>query len=557
MRKLLGATLLALAAIALASAGFLYWAYTPVSPFEPASYEPVAPEAWPTRAWARSTPEAQGMRSEKLLEMLEAYRKAAREDPELYIDSLTVIRNGTLVADFYGNPRFPRGELHVLHSATKSIVSALIGIAIEQGHIDDVDVPIVEIFSDRSIRNLDERKRALTVRHLLSMTSGLHSRDSFLYAYEGLFEMQHSDDWLQFALDLPMAAEPGTRFDYSNISTFLLSAVIVETTGMDTLAFARQHLFGPLGIDRVRWEWNDRGYPIAWARMWLEPEDMAKIGLLYLQQGRWDGRQILPAAWVRHSVTPSAYPKNAVDLLDRDGNRDGEASTRNFVAARFFRPFADGYGYQWWLDRAGPYAAMGTNGQFIMVAPRQNLVFVVTAKCTGRAQFTPATLFFDYVIPAVVSERALPVDLPALERLAAAAGPPFATQEARAVPELPDTARRVSGRTYRTESNPFNTDQLRFVFPPGQDWAEVGYTARESWDVAFRVGLDGVPRSTPTGMGVFSAAGRWTSPTTFAMEVEIVGYSTFDRWEFRFAGDEVRVTEFSIAGDYTYTGKAD
>ncbi|GAG09534.1 unnamed protein product, partial [marine sediment metagenome] len=267
---------------------FLIWAYTPVPAFESVAVDAPAPDYWPTHGWKYSTPDEQGMNSETLAEMITFYNDAAAENPELYIDSLTVIRNGYIVAEFYNNPLYPRDEMHIVHSVTKSIVSTLIGIAIDRGFIDSVDVPLVDIFAGREIQSLDERKRALTIRHLLSMTTGLHSRDSYIYGYEGLFALQHSDDWLQFALDLPMAATPGERFDYSNISTFVLSTVIMETTGMDTLAFAREYVFGPLGITDVKWEWNSAGQAIAWARMWLKPNDMAKIGLLYLQHGQWD-----------------------------------------------------------------------------------------------------------------------------------------------------------------------------------------------------------------------------------------------------------------------------
>ena len=206
------------------------------------------------------------------------YQDSAVLDPELYIDSMTIIRNGYIVAEFYNNPFFQRDQLHVIHSATKSIVGILVGIAIDKGYLESVDVRLVDVFGNRDIEHLDGRKRAITVRDLLSMQTGIHSRDSYLYAHEGLFEMQRAEDWLQYALDLPMATSPGERFDYSNISTFLLSLIIAEKTGMDTLEFADLNLFAPLGIADFKWEWNAQGQPMAWARMWLKPNDMAKIG---------------------------------------------------------------------------------------------------------------------------------------------------------------------------------------------------------------------------------------------------------------------------------------
>ena len=533
MKTLLKGLLILTGLLAALIAALVVWAYMPVAKFEPVAYEPTEPDYWPTEGWRRATPEERGMSSETLVDTMAFYEESRKQDDELYIESMTVVRDGYIVADFYTNPLYPRDELHVMHSATKSIVSALVGIAIDRGHIESVDALVVEIFSNREIKNLDERTQAMTIRDLLSMETGLHSRDSYIYQYEGLFEMQRTDDWLQYALDLRMAAQPGERFDYSNISTFLLSAVLMEATGVETLEFARRTLFAPLGIEDIIWEWNSEGYPMAWARMWLKPNDMAKIGLLYLQQGEWEGEQIIPADWVRESLTPFAYQKNAVAILNADMSRDGEASTRNWVAQRFFRPFADGYGYQWWLHRDGHYSAVGTSGQFIVVAPEQNLIFVVTAKSSGLAQFFPASLFFDFVLPAIESDEPLPANRTALAELAALAGPPEYSREPTEVPALPPIATAVSGVTYVMEANPFNTNNLRFVFDAEKDFAELSYTARESWKIDCKIGLDGVHRFAESKPSRVAAVGEWISPNTFHVETEILGYSSFDTWECR------------------------
>jgi CubicO group peptidase (beta-lactamase class C family) len=541
--------------LAVAFAAFLVWAYRPVPEFQPFAYEPAPPAEWPIQAWPHLTPEAQGMSSETLLAMAEHVKDKAASDPEFFLDSITVIRNGHIVAEVYPNPNYPPDRLHVLHSATKSIISALIGIAIEEGFIDSVDVPLVDIFPDREIQNLDARKEALTIRDLLSMQTGLHSRDSYLYGYEGLFALQQSDDWLQFVLDLPMAADPGARFDYSNISTFLLGAVLAETTGTDVLSFAREVLFDPLGIDDVRWEWAQDGLPIAWARMWLKPNDLAKIGLLYLQKGRWDGRQIIPEAWIEDSVTPQAYPKNAVDILNADMTRNRSASSANWVAQRFVRFFANGYGYQWWLDRGGAYSALGTNGQFLIVAPEHNLIVVATSKSSGMAQFEPAKLFYDYVLPSVQSDTNLPENEVAHAELAAFASPPARPVGSVVPVTRPEIANAISGTTFLMEKNPYNTDNLRFVFSDDMSDAAVSYTAREDQTVRYSIGLDGVSRLTENDTGAYVAHGYWTAPDTLEIEVEIVGYTTFDRWEFRFGADSLSVTEHSITGTYIYAGR--
>ncbi len=468
---------------------------------------------------------------------------------------MTVVRNGTIVAEIYPNPHYPPDTLHVIHSATKSIVSALIGIAIDRRLIDSVDVALFEFFPDREIAAIDDGKQALRLRDLLSMQSGLHSRDSYLYGYEGLLALQQSDDWVKFALELPLAAEPGTRFDYSNIATFLLGAVLARATNTDVLDFAREALFEPLGIQDVRWEWTKGKVPIAWARMWLKPDDLAKIGLLYLQKGQWDGQQIIPAKWIEDSLSPHAFPKNAVHILNPDRSRNRELTTRNWVGQQFFRAFNDGYGYQWWLDRDGTFAAFGTNGQFLIVSPEHNLIFVVTAKCRGLAQFGPAKLFRKYVIPAVQSDASLPEDEAAQRELSALAVSPMPERAVHASAPVPDDARSVSGKTFAMESNPYNTNNICLDFDADGTVVEISYTAREDWSVRYEVGLDGVYRRTENETGAYFAVGRWVGENTLRVELEIVGYTTFDSWGFTFDGDTLIVSESTVTGDYTYKGE--
>ena len=237
--------------------GIVISIYKPAIP--PIDYESVDPDYWPTQEWKMSTPEEQGMDPTKFLEMIEFYEKERSENEDIMIESITIVRNGYIVADIYLNPLFPKDAKHIIHSCTKSIMSALIGIAIEEGYIENVDVSVLNIFNDKNTEIIDERIKILTVKDLLTMQTGLHSQDSYLYQWRGLFEMQNTDDWIEYILNLPMEVAPGTRFDYSNTASFLLSAIITETTGMNTLSFAQKHLFNPLGIEDDKWERSPRG----------------------------------------------------------------------------------------------------------------------------------------------------------------------------------------------------------------------------------------------------------------------------------------------------------
>ncbi len=327
---------------------------------------------FPEEEWPTSAPETQGLRSDVLADMM-----AHIEDRSLHIDSILIVRNGHLVLDAYFWP-FKQGEKHIIHSCTKSVMSALIGIAIDKGYIQGADQPIMDFFPDNTLTRRDRRKALITLENLLTMTSGLKCRDSYLYRWKGLFEMRASADWGQYVLDLPMVETPGERFEYCNGVSYLLSVIIQSATQMRTLAFARQHLFEPLGIQDVGWDTSPQGVDIGWGEMRLKPQDMARFGWLYLNEGRWADKQIVPKAWV-------------------------EASTRGHIDATLF----DHYGYQWWIDGAGYYVALGFKGQRIFVVPQKNMVAVFTGDLTGKESLMASRLLKDYIIPAASSSQAL------------------------------------------------------------------------------------------------------------------------------------------------------
>jgi len=291
------------------------------------------------------------------------------------IDSLSVIRNGYLVLDFYFAP-FKSGELHIVHSCTKSVVSTLIGIAIQAGYIESIDVTVLDFFPDKDIQNIDPDKRSITLGDLLIMGSGIRCRDSYLYDWQGLREMMKSPDWVEYFLSLPMEVPPGSKFEYCNSGSYTLSAILQETTGMTTLQFARQYLFDPLGIQDVDWPESPEGINYGWGEMSLNPHDMAKIGYLYLNGGRWAELQVIPETWVEAATSPQIH-----------------AGT-----------LSDDYGYQWWVDRGGYYMALGYAGQYIIVVPDQELVVVFTSDLPERDFFVPEILFNDYILPAIQSE---------------------------------------------------------------------------------------------------------------------------------------------------------
>jgi CubicO group peptidase (beta-lactamase class C family) len=212
---------------------------TSCAPATPQASIPVVPEVdyWPTDGWQTSTPEQQGMDSEQLAQMFDTIQKQ-----KINLHSLLIIRNGYMVTEAYFDPY----NAHIRHhgaSLTKSVIGALVGIAIDQGKIQGVDQKVLEFFSDGAVTNLDARKQSMTLEHLLSLSSGLDLPD-----FTAKPQMEQSTDWVQFSLGLPMASQPGTRFGYGNEPVHLLSAILQKTTGKETRLFANQNLFDPLGI---------------------------------------------------------------------------------------------------------------------------------------------------------------------------------------------------------------------------------------------------------------------------------------------------------------------
>ncbi len=309
---------------------------------------------WPTDGWRYAHPSEVGMDADTLDAMVEDIRRSG-----LGVDSAMVVKGGYVVLDEYFGS-YEEDELHITYSCTKSVVSTLIGIAIDEGIIEGTDALLLYLFTDIQPENLDEWKRGITLQDILMMSAGFDARDSWLYEWERLDEMHDADDAVQYVLDLPMAFEPGSRFEYTNGVSHLLSCLITEKAGVSAAEYAEEHLFGSLGITDYRWTADNRGRNWGYSSLYLTPRSMAKIGYLFLNEGTWDGTQVVPREWVQEA-------------------------TRHRIDANL----RDGYGYQWWVDDDGYYLALGYKGQFIFVIPDHDVVAVFTSS-------TPET--FDYSI---------------------------------------------------------------------------------------------------------------------------------------------------------------
>ncbi|MFX0086532.1 MAG: serine hydrolase domain-containing protein [Candidatus Hodarchaeota archaeon] len=326
------------------------------------------PEYWPTEDWLTSDPIVQEMNS-RILNEIPNYI----DHNNIAVDSILIIRNGYLVLEEYWNG-YTKNSKHIIYSITKSVMSGLIGIALKLDYIPSLDTKIIDIFSDLTIENLDSRKRNITVKHLLTMTAGFQWNEmvSYFNSTNTFHQLWESSNWVEFILNRPMAIEPGFLFNYNSGASHLLSAIIQKTTGNSTLSFAMTHLFKPLGITDISWMKDPQGVYFGGSELRMHPRDLAKISYLYLNNGKWNGSQIIPSDYINQSLTP---------YIPYSGNWS--------------------YCYQWYTNHVtGMFAAVGWGGQRIYVAPDQNLMIIFTANL-AEEQTPYWTLIYEYIIPSI------------------------------------------------------------------------------------------------------------------------------------------------------------
>ena len=254
---------------------------TPAEPEEVPAEEPEVEQPW---TWPTDTPENQGISQSAL----ESIHSTFDSFPLL---SSMIIKNGYLV-DTYFKEGYDETSMFVLNSASKSVTSALIGIAIDQGHIESVDVPISNYFP-QVLQKEDPAWQQITIRHLLTHTSGIQTTDEALWE-----QWRNADNWVDYILAQPIVATPGEVFSYSTGNTHLLSAILEQATGMTLYDYGKQYLFDPVGMDSVRIDTDPQGIGDGGNGIWMTTSDMAKFGQLFLNEGQWEGQQVVPASWV-------------------------------------------------------------------------------------------------------------------------------------------------------------------------------------------------------------------------------------------------------------------
>ena len=326
----------------------------------------------------RSTPEAQGISASAL----QAFVEAADSQVDT-MNSLMVLRHGQVVAEGWWTP-YDADTPHVLYSLTKSFTSTAVGLAAAEGKLS-IDDSLLSFFPDQAPTAPSANLRAMRLRDLLRMSTGQHAEDVEKFA------PGPQENWTKAFFAIPVAHKPGTHFFYNSPGSYMLSASVQKATGQTAHDFLMSRLFEPLGIANPLWKESPQGVSIGSYGLNLRTEDIARFGQLYLQKGKWEGRQLVPADWV----------EQATSLQTANGS-DPQSE------------WEQGYGFQFWRCRYGFYRGDGAFGQFCIVMPQYDAVVVITSG--SRDMQSVMNLVWDHIVPAL-KPSALPENQKADELL--------------------------------------------------------------------------------------------------------------------------------------------
>lgn len=372
-------------------------------------------------SWQGETPESQGISSQAILDFIEA---AERERPN-DLHSFVLLRHGKQVAKGWWHP-YDKESRHTLYSLSKSFTSTAIGIAQAEGLLS-INDPVIKFFPDETPTNPSENLKSMRIRDLLKMNSGHNQEPSAATT-------QNTESWVKGFLSAEVEHKPGTHFVYNSMATFMLSAIIQKVTKQTLSEYLTPRIFQPLGIENPKWEKNPQGIDFGGWGLNIRTEDIARFGQLYLQKGKWEGKQLIPEAWVEEATS--------------------------FQTSNGSNPESDweqGYGYQFWISRHGLYRGDGAFGQYCIVFPKQEAVLAITSGTRDMGAIM--NLVWKHLLPAFKEEplNANEVAYKALqEKTAALKLIPVKGEKSSPIAE------KVSGTNYTLEENDWGLKTITF-----------------------------------------------------------------------------------------------
>lgn len=317
----------------------------------------------------RSIPEEEGVSSESILQFIDAIEGSKNE-----VHSFMFLRHGKVIAEGWWNPY--RADLkHTMYSTSKSFTSTAAGFAVAEGKLS-VEDKVVSFFPDQLPDSISTHLAALRVKDLLSMSVGQEPDPTFTV-------VTRDSNWVKSFFQIPVVKQPGTEFLYNTLATYMVSAIVQKVTGEKVIDYLKPRLFDPLAIEDMDWEVDPQGRNVGGWGLRIKTEDMAKLGQLYLQKGKWNGKQILPEAWIEEATT--ATIKDSAPYLPAERKDSSD--------------WAQGYGYQFWRCRNNAFRADGAYGQYIIVMPEQDAVVVLTSETPDMQD--EINLVWKYLLPAL------------------------------------------------------------------------------------------------------------------------------------------------------------
>lgn len=379
----------------------------------------------------RSLPEKEGVSATAISRFVDATTYSRTE-----FHSFMFVRHGKVVAEGWWNP-YARELKHTLYSTSKSFTAAAVGFALTEGRLHLTD-KIVRFFPDDVPNPVSPFLAELTVKDALMMSDGQEPDPTPVVVVD--------TNWARKFLRIPIVHEPGTKFLYNSAGTYMLAAVVQKVTGQSVLDYLRPRLFEPLGITGEDWETSPQGVNTGGWGLRLKTEDMAKFGQLYLQDGQWKGKQILPQSWVKEATTMKI-------MQDPDAPPSKKDSS----------DWLQGYCYQMWRCRHNGVRADGAFGQFIIMLPDEDAVIAIQAETPDMQE--EINLVWQYLLPSM-HPGSLPADPGAdirlKKQLAALALPPAPPSN---VPPPPDPPSAIySGRTFTLSPNPKKMQAISFTY---------------------------------------------------------------------------------------------
>lgn len=318
----------------------------------------------------RGIAEAEGFDSEAILNFLDAIKTSGLE-----WHSFMLVKNGKVISEAWWKP-FASANKHTLYSLSKSFTSTAIGILIDEGKLT-VNEPVIKFFPDELPQEISENLKNMTVKHLLTMNTG-HNTDTMPE-----FRRFENQTWIKSFLNHPVIHKPGSHYLYNTGATYMLGAILHKITGQTLEQFLQPRLFAPLNIIGYDWEKSPQGLNTAGYGLRVSTEDIAKFGQLYLQKGKWNGKQIISENWVEEA--------SKAQTTSQAGNND----------------WAQGYGYQFWRCKPGFYRGDGAYGQFCMIMPEYNTVLVMT--CESFNLQKTMDIAYENLLPGI-RHKALPTN---------------------------------------------------------------------------------------------------------------------------------------------------